>query len=131
MRALSILEILAHSSHGCNRKMLLPLYTTLIGAIPDYGSLIYGLAPSSQLKLLDPIQNSALRFVTGACRTSPAPNSSADTGIPPLHYRHPHSQLNSSPPFFSTRRLPPLITSSTLHTTFTPITISKPTSNVN
>jgi len=87
MRALNILRILTHSSHGCNRKILLPLYTTLIRAILDYGSPIYRLTPSSQLKLLDPIQNSAIRLVTGAFRTSPAPSLCAGTGIPPLHYR--------------------------------------------
>ena len=87
MQALNILVILTHPSHGCNRKILLPLYTTLTRAILDYGSPIYGLVPSSQLKLLDPIQNSALRLVTGAFRTNPVSSLCADTGIPPLHYR--------------------------------------------
>jgi len=87
MRSLDILKLLTHPSHGCNRKILLPLYTTLIRAILDYGSPIYGLTPSSQLKFLNPIQNFALRFVTGAFRISPAPSLCADTRIPPLHYR--------------------------------------------
>ena len=60
IRTLNILKILSHPSHGCQRKILLPLYKSLIHSILDYGSPIYGLAPASHLKLLDPIQNSAL-----------------------------------------------------------------------
>ena len=60
-RAINILKILAHPSKGCNRKTLLPLYQSLIRSILDYGSPNYGLAPASQLSLLDPVQNTALR----------------------------------------------------------------------
>jgi len=38
LRALNILKVLIHPPHGCNRKILLPLYTTLIHAILDYGA---------------------------------------------------------------------------------------------
>ena len=51
---------------GCKRNRLIPVYQTLIRSILDYGSLIYSLAPKSQLALLDPIQNSAIRICTGA-----------------------------------------------------------------
>jgi len=52
LSALNVLKYLSHPSCGCNRKILLPLYRALIRSILDYGSTIYGLAPSSQLSLL-------------------------------------------------------------------------------
>jgi len=45
LRALSILKYLAHPITGFNRKVLLPLYQSLIRSILDYGEPIYGLAP--------------------------------------------------------------------------------------
>ena len=87
LRALNTIKFLSHPKYGCNRKILLTLYTTLVRSILDYGSPIYGLAPSTHLRLLDTIQNAALRTATGAFRTSPAVSLCADAGIPPLHYR--------------------------------------------
>ena len=84
-----------------NRKTLIPLYQTLVRSILDYGSPIYGLVTPSQLRLLDTIQNSAIRFATGAFRTSSALSLCAETGIPPLDFRRltltqPNSSLLSS-----------------------------------
>ena len=87
LRALNILKVLSHPTYGCHRKILLPLYTSLVRSILDYGSSISGLASPAQLKLLDTIQNSALHTATGAFRTSPAVSLCAETGIPPLQYR--------------------------------------------
>ena len=53
LRAINILKFLSHPKYGCNRNILIPLYTTLVRSILDYGSPIYGLASPSQLKLLD------------------------------------------------------------------------------
>jgi len=49
--------------------------------------------PPSLLKLLDPIQNAALRIITGAFRTSPALSLCADVGIPPAYL--PPPKINS------------------------------------
>jgi len=75
-------------STDCNRRvLLLPLYESLVRSILDYGAPVYELTPKSQLSILDPIQNAALRNSTGAFRTSPAPTLYADAGILPLNYR--------------------------------------------
>jgi len=87
LRPLNLLKILAHPTKGCNRKTLLPLYQSFIRFVIDYGSPVYGLAPPSQLNLLEPVQNSALRIATGAFRTSPAISLCAETGIPPVKFR--------------------------------------------
>ena len=66
MRAINVLKYLCHPTTGCNRKTLFPVYKLLIQSIIYYGSPIYNLAPPSQLKLLDSVQNSSLRILTGA-----------------------------------------------------------------
>ena len=82
-----ILKFLAHPSKGCSRKVLLPLYQFLLRSIFDFVSPIYGLASPSNLRLLDPIQNSALRITMGAFRASPAISLCVELEIPPLHFR--------------------------------------------
>ena len=88
MQALNVLKYLSNPSTGCNRRVLLPLYKSLVRSILDYGAPVYELTPKSQLSILDPIQNAALRISTGAFGTSPAPSLYADAGIPPLNYGH-------------------------------------------
>ena len=87
LRALNILKFLFYPKYGCSRRILLLLYSTFVRYILNYGSPVYGLASPTQLKLLDPVQNAALRIATGAFRTSPASSLCAETGVPPLHYR--------------------------------------------
>jgi len=59
MRALNVLKYLSTPSTGCNSRVLLPLYKSLVRSILDYGAPVYGLASKSQLSILDPIQNAA------------------------------------------------------------------------
>jgi len=80
-------KFLSTPSYGCDRKILLPLYPAPVRALPDYGPSIYGPTHSSQLKLLNPIQNATLPTVTGVLRTSPATSLCTETGIPLLYYR--------------------------------------------
>jgi len=85
IRASNVLRFLPHSSLGCNRKVLRPLYQSLIRSILDYGAPLYGLASPSQLVLLNSIQNVAIRICTGASRSSPSLSLCPDAGLPPLH----------------------------------------------
>jgi len=67
LRALNALKFLSHPTLGCNRKRLLPLYTTLVRSIIlDYSVPIYGLSPQSQLSLLQTVQNAAILYCNGA-----------------------------------------------------------------
>jgi len=128
-----------------NRKTLIPLYQTLVRSILDYGSPIYGLVTPSQLRLLDTIQNSAIRFATGAFRTSSALSLCAETGIPPLDFRRLtltaklltaiirtpifHSMMPSSIPYQQIKNITYAITSkilSTVHLNSTASLLSYP-----
>ena len=86
-RALSVIKYLSHPSKGCNRKLLLQLYKSLIRSRLDYGAPIYNLASKSVLKLLDPIQTHSLRLALGAFYTSPRLSLCAEAAEPPLTYR--------------------------------------------
>ena len=74
-------------SKGCNRKLLLQLYKSLIRSRLDYGSPIYNLANKSVLSLLNTVQNTSLRLALGAFRTSPALSLCSEAAEPPLPYR--------------------------------------------
>ena len=87
LRSLNILKYLSHPKTGCNRATLLHIYKSLIRPLLDYGSPIYGLAPTTYLKLLDTVQSSSIRLATGAFRSSPMLSLCAEAAIPPLSYR--------------------------------------------
>jgi len=50
----------------------------------DYGAQIYATASPNTLKMLDPVQNEAMRLTTGAFRTSPVDSLQVESGCPPL-----------------------------------------------
>jgi len=69
-KALNLLRVLAQTSWGADQETLLHLYRSLIRS--KLGCIVYGSARSSYLRMLDPIQNHAVRLCLGAYRTSPA-----------------------------------------------------------
>jgi len=69
-KALNLLRVLAHTSWGADRETLLHLYRSLIRSKLDYGCIVYESARGSYLRMLDPIQNHALRLCLDAYRTS-------------------------------------------------------------
>jgi len=86
-KALNLLRVLAHSSWGADQKTLLHLYRSLIQSKLDYDCIVYGSARSSYVRMLDPIQNHALRLCLGAYRTSPASSLCVEANEPPLCFR--------------------------------------------
>ncbi|KAI5710266.1 hypothetical protein M8J75_007113 [Diaphorina citri] len=86
-KALNCIKILNGKRYGVNRNILARIYKATIRPILDYGSTIYDGAKESDLNKLEVIQNSALRIISGALRTSPVISLRADNGIPPLSLR--------------------------------------------
>ena len=86
-KALNLLKVVAHSEWGADRKVLLRLYRSLIRSKLDYGSIVYGSARKSYLKILDSIHNEGLRLVLGAFRTSPINSLYVEANEPSLSYR--------------------------------------------
>ena len=84
--ALNLLRVLAHTSWGAHQETLLHLYRSLIRSKLDYGCIVYGSARGSYLRMLDPVQNHALRLCLGAYRTS-ASSLCVEANEPPLYFR--------------------------------------------
>jgi len=87
VKALNLLRVVAHTSWGADQHTLLHLYRSLVRSKLDYGSIIYGSAREPYLRILDPIQNHALRLCLGAFRTSPASSICVQANEPPLYIR--------------------------------------------
>ena len=86
-KALNLLRVVSHFDWGGDRKVMTQLYKSIILSKLDYGSFIYGSAPKSYIKMLDPIQNEGLRLCLGAYKTSPAESLGVEAGILPLELR--------------------------------------------
>ena len=78
-RKSNLLKVLAHRSWGSDRVCLLRIYRACVRSVLDYGSIVYGSAKPSTLKMLDPVHHQGIRLATGAFRTSPVPSLYAES----------------------------------------------------
>ncbi|KAI3382721.1 hypothetical protein SNEBB_007419 [Seison nebaliae] len=86
-KALDILKCLSHIKWGSSRKILHRIYHTLIRSKLDYACQIYNTASDATLRKLEPIQNTAIRLITGAFKSSPIVSLQVESGEPPLSNR--------------------------------------------
>ncbi|KAG1677310.1 RNA-directed DNA polymerase from mobile element jockey [Nymphon striatum] len=87
LRALNLLRILSNTNWGADRKVMLRFYRSLIRSKLDYGSVVYGSARKSYLRVLDPVHNQGLRLSLGAFRTTPAESLYVEAHEPSLYLR--------------------------------------------
>lgn len=92
-KVLNLLKVLSGHKWGCDTIVLLRIYKALIRSRIDYGSVCYGTASKTDLKVIDTIQSSALRIVLGAFRTSPVQSLLCLAGESPLHIRRQEQTL--------------------------------------
>ena len=83
----SILKTLSAKQWGSDKLTLRKIYLALIRSRIDYGSIFYYTASYSLLKNLDTIQNTCLRLILGAQRTSPISSPEVECNISPLSIR--------------------------------------------
>jgi len=94
MKAINLLRVLANTDWGADRKVLLRLYRSLVRSKLDYGSIVYGSARKSYLKMLNTIHHQGLRLALGAFRTSPIESLLAEANEPSLSLRREKLALN-------------------------------------
>jgi len=87
VKALNLLCVVAHTSWGADQRTLLHLYRSLVRSKLDYGSVVYGSTRESYLRMVDPIQNHALRLCLGAFITSPASGMCVQANEPQFYIR--------------------------------------------
>lgn len=67
---MNILKILTHQSYGTDKPCHLRLFDSLVRSRLDYGSVVYGSATKTALKMLHPVRHLGLRLASGSRRTS-------------------------------------------------------------
>lgn len=86
-RDMNLLRMLRGTDFGSDKNSLLTLYKSLIRPKIDYGAQIYSSAKPSILKILDTIQNQALKIVLRAICSTPAHLLEMEAGVTPLAIR--------------------------------------------
>ena len=84
LRRQSIMKALSHKHWGADRTVLTRIYKGFIRSTLDYGSIFYMSASQTTLAKLDIIQNSCLRIIVGAMKSSPIISLEVESNIPPL-----------------------------------------------
>ena len=87
LKALDVIKVVSNQEWGADKSVLLNLYRSLIRSKLDYGSIVYGSARPSYLKMLNTIHNQGLRLALGAFRTSPVESLYVEAGELPLEER--------------------------------------------
>ena len=87
MKALDVLKVLSATEWGADSTILLQLYRALVRSKLDYGSVVYGSARKSYVKLLDPVHHQGLRLSLGVFRTSPIQSLYVEAREPSLENR--------------------------------------------
>lgn len=84
---INLLRVLSHQTWGADIPTLLHIYRSLIRTKLDYGSIAYSTAKKSYLKIVDTIQNQALRIICGAFKSSPTESLHCLCNEAPLEFR--------------------------------------------
>ena len=87
LKRIGIMKHLASPNWGASAKFLRTFYLAYIRAKVDYGSSLYAAASPNLLKTLDVIQNTCLRLILGARKTSPIISLQVEARVPPLSLR--------------------------------------------
>lgn len=92
-RRLQLMQVISSQKWGADIKSLLTIYKTLIRPIIDYGSIAYDSAAKSTLKIVEKIQNKALRICTGCMKNTQINLLQNECGIMPLKLRRLEQQI--------------------------------------
>ena len=87
LKRLQVLRALSSVKWGALRELLRRVYVAFIQSKMEYGATILGNIPKSLLNRLETVQNSALRYILGARRTTPVLSLQVESFIPPLQLR--------------------------------------------
>ncbi|CAF3428385.1 unnamed protein product [Rotaria socialis] len=86
-KRLNILKALTSTSWGCSRKTLLLFYVSFVRSKLDFGCQVYGSASKTTLDKLEIFQNSAIRTIIGALKSTPIVSLRCELAIPSIYQR--------------------------------------------
>ena len=84
---LKLLKRLASTSWGADKETLRQLYLGYVRSTMDYTLALQTLSSKTTRSSLDKTQNHALRFISGALRSTPTAACEIHTNIEPMHLR--------------------------------------------
>ena len=87
LKRINVIRAISSCHWGASRVLLRKVYIAYIRSKIEYGSVIYGEFPASHMHKLDVIQNSVLRYILGARKTSPIGSLEVEAHISPLEIR--------------------------------------------
>ena len=102
-KALNLLRVVSGKNWGADKDTKLTLYRALIRSKLDYGCMVYGSARQSYIKMLEPVQNQALRICLNAFRSSPRESLHVEANEQPLHIRHIKLSLQYATKLYSNK----------------------------
>ena len=94
LKRVNVLKALSNKHWGADRTTLSRIYKAFVRSVLDYGSIFYMSASPSTVLKLDKIQNSCLRIITGAMKSSPIVSLEVESNIPPLFLHRLSTLLN-------------------------------------
>jgi ribonuclease HI len=83
-RALGALQGLANSENGLRQSAVRQLYISTVCAVADFGSEVWWRGQKGYARKLQLVQNTALRKIAGAFRTTPVAALEAEQEVPPV-----------------------------------------------
>ena len=86
-RRLSLMKKLAGTSWGANSRILKTVYVGSVRPVMEYGMTAWATAAKTNTKKLDQVQNTGLRIITGAMKTTPINEMEKITGLHSLTER--------------------------------------------
>ena len=86
-KRLNLLKRLASTSWGADKNTLRQLYLGYVRSTMDYNLMLQATCSKSTRASLDKVQNHALRFISGAMRSTPTSACEIHTNVEPLNLR--------------------------------------------
>ena len=86
-KRLNLLKRLASTSWGADKNTLRQLYLGYVRSTMDYNLMLQATCSKPTRASLDKVQNHALRFISGAMRSTPTAACEIHTNVEPLNLR--------------------------------------------
>ena len=92
-KRINVLRSLSATRWGASAKLLRRVYISFIRSKMEYGCVMFGELNETNMRILEVLQNKALRCITGARRTSPILSLECEAYISPIRLRFRYLML--------------------------------------
>ena len=86
-KRLNVIRAISSTRWGASRKLIRTVYISFIRSRMEYGSIIFGELSNKNIRLLEVLQNQALRSILGARKTTPIMSLEIESFVAPISLR--------------------------------------------